>query len=193
VSEPYTHKTKIEYLYPTQFNVGMDEVKRKRAAWNKKTKEVKSGYLKSFVVPVIYGPGYQYHLVDHHHECLALHLEGQVKVRVHVLADLNELHANEFYSFMISSGWMYPFDNGVFKDPLDFPLKVGKLTDDPYRSLAGLVRDKGGFAKTDVPFSEFKWANFFRSCKCKSDDVTLAMDLAKRKIANYLPGWVGVR
>jgi hypothetical protein len=37
-----------------------------------------------------------------------------------------------------------------------------KLIDDPYRSLAGYVRDAGGFAKTPTAFAEFLWADFFR-------------------------------
>ena len=37
------------------------------------------------------------------------------------------------------------------------------MTFDPYRSLAWIVRDKHGYLKNDTPFSEFKWANFFRT------------------------------
>jgi hypothetical protein len=34
----------------------------------------------------------------------------------------------------------------------DIPTAFEKLRDDPYRSLAGEVRDAGGFAKSDAPF-----------------------------------------
>ena len=40
--------------------------------------------------------------------------------------------------------------------------KLTKLQNDPYRSLAGLVRMAGGYAKVEAPFSEFLWADFFR-------------------------------
>ena len=36
------------------------------------------------------------------------------------------------------------------------------LRDDPYRSLAGYVRNAGGFEKTPTAFAEFLWADFFR-------------------------------
>jgi DNA-binding winged helix-turn-helix (wHTH) protein len=37
----------------------------------------------------------------------------------------------------------------------DLPESVDKLTDDPFRSLAGELRSPGGFAKDTTPFSEF--------------------------------------
>ena len=39
---------------------------------------------------------------------------------------------------------------------------VEDMNDDPYRSLAGALRRRGGFAKDATPFSEFVWADFFR-------------------------------
>jgi hypothetical protein len=36
------------------------------------------------------------------------------------------------------------------------------MRDDPYRSLAALVRKSGGYEKSTRPFSEFVWANHFR-------------------------------
>jgi hypothetical protein len=39
---------------------------------------------------------------------------------------------------------------------------VRGLTDDPYRSLAGAVREAKAFDKSNKPFAEFLWANFFR-------------------------------
>jgi len=37
------------------------------------------------------------------------------------------------------------------------------LAYDPYRSLAWIVREHHGYIKNNAPFSEFKWANFFRT------------------------------
>ena len=36
------------------------------------------------------------------------------------------------------------------------------MTDDPYRSLAWLVRRNGGYCKTSSEFAEFKWADWLR-------------------------------
>jgi hypothetical protein len=40
---------------------------------------------------------------------------------------------------------------------------IADLIDDPYRSLAGFVRKRGGFVKTEKPYVEFAWADFFRT------------------------------
>ena len=42
------------------------------------------------------------------------------------------------------------------------PDDLADLADDPYRSLAGFVRFKGGFIKTATPYMEFQWADYFR-------------------------------
>jgi hypothetical protein len=47
--------------------------------------------------------------------------------------------------------------------PTELPESFGDLRDDPYRSLAGLIRDKGHFQKTTIPYAEFQWADFFRT------------------------------
>jgi len=43
------------------------------------------------------------------------------------------------------------------------PKHIRDLEFDPYRSLAWLVRDRHGYMKNNTPFSEFKWANYFRT------------------------------
>src|SRR5215470_6177873 len=63
---------------------------------------------------------------------------------------------------------------------------------------AGELRRVGGFAKDTTPFSEFLWADFLRRrMKRKSVEsdfdgaINEALQLAKSKDANYLPGWCG--
>jgi hypothetical protein len=72
------------------------------------------------------------------------------------------------------------------------------MADDPYRSLAGELRNLGGFAKDSSPFTEFLWADFLRprikTKAIKADfagALTKAMTLAKTGEADYLPGWCG--
>ena len=61
-------------------------------------------------------------------------------------------------------GWTHPFDaRGRRCDYEDLPKTVKEMRDDPYRSLAGELRIIGGFAKDLTPFTEFVWADFFRS------------------------------
>jgi hypothetical protein len=78
------------------------------------------------------------------------------------------------------------------------PRDVRGLADDPYRSLAWRVRDKGGYDKNTTPFSEFQWAEFFRKNLTISDinddfhaAVKQAMDLAESPEAAHLPGYKG--
>ena len=75
---------------------------------------------------------------------------------------------------------------------------ISDLVDDPYRSLAGELRQAGGFAKDTTPFSEFIWADFLsRRVKLKNIKadfpaaLALAVELAKTAEADYLPGWCG--
>jgi hypothetical protein len=72
------------------------------------------------------------------------------------------------------------------------------MVDDPFRSLAGELRRAGGFAKDTTPFSEFLWADFLRRrLKRKNVEqdfaraVEKALELAKSRDADYLPGWCG--
>jgi hypothetical protein len=78
------------------------------------------------------------------------------------------------------------------------PSSLLGLKDDPYRSLAWAVREAGGFVKTDKPFTEFKWAEFFRPrIPMGSGEVAweaavqAAIRLAKSPAAAGLPGAVG--
>ena len=69
------------------------------------------------------------------------------------------------------------------------------MGDDPYRSLAGDVQRKGGFAKDTAPYSEFLWANYFREkvpramlTKDSGRATKGAIKLAHSQYARYLPG-----
>ena len=72
------------------------------------------------------------------------------------------------------------------------------MADDPFRSLAGALRRRGGYAKDTTPFSEFLWADFLRRRLARKDvekDFEAALDeafgLAKSPDADHLPGWCG--
>jgi hypothetical protein len=74
---------------------------------------------------------------------------------------------------------------------------VKGLVDDPYRSLAGYVRNAGGYVKTDAVFAEFLWADFFRHRVRIGPGragfeaaVQRAMALAHDPAAGELPGFL---
>ena len=55
--------------------------------------------------------------------------------------------------------------------PQTLPTHIKDLAFDPYRSLAWIVREQHGYIKNNVPFSEFKWANFFRTRVLLDQDI----------------------
>ena len=197
--DPVLHATPILSLRPTQMTVGMQEVHRKRDEWKQKTSADLSKFLAQHMVPTVVGLGGERYVIDHHHLALALHEEGVDSVFVTVLADLSRLPEDHFWNMMDFKGWTHPYDGKGLRRPYaELPKTVVSLEDDPYRSLAGALRFKGGFAKDSTPFAEFLWADFLRprikakTIKADFDSaVDEALTLAKTGDADYLPGWSG--
>ena len=202
VREPILHPVRIEELRPTQITVGMREVKAKRKAWRTKAEadgEKAGEFLGNHMIPAVLGPRGRYYVIDHHHLSLALHEEGVKDVLVTTVADLSRLDRDSFWFVMDCHDWMHPFDaEGKRRGYEDIPKSIKGLIDDPYRSLAGELRHIGGYAKDTTPFSEFLWADFLRRrVKRKEIDqdfnvaLAKALELAKSRDADYLPGWCG--
>ena len=62
-------------------------------------------------------------------------------------------------------------------EPRLLPEDIRGLADDPYRSLAWALRHAGAYEKTDLAFSEFKWADFLRTAQpaCSGGSSTCSM------------------
>jgi hypothetical protein len=199
VREPVLTTVAIADLRPTQITVGMREVMAKRKRWRETGTKKGEEFLGKHMIPVILGPKQRHYVIDHHHLALALHDEGVKKVAVTVIANLSTLEGDAFWTVMDNRSWMHPFDaKGERRHYKDIPKSVTEMVDDPFRSLAGELRRAGGFAKDTTPFSEFLWADFLRRrMKRKSVErdydraVEKALELAKSKNADYLPGWCG--
>ena len=201
VREPILTLVAITDLRPTQITVGMREVKAKRKHWREtaKKKNKDAEFLGKHMIPVILGPKARNYVIDHHHLALALHDEGVKDVAVTVIANLSKLELDAFWTVMDNRSWMHPFDaKGERRHYDDIPKSVTDLVDDPFRSLSGELRRAGGFAKDTTPFSEFLWADFLRrrmKAKAVKRDFDQALEqalqLAKSKEADYLPGWCG--
>jgi hypothetical protein len=197
ICEPVLHATPVLELRPTQMTLGMREVILKRKSWRQREPKDLETFLGSHMVPVIVGPGGDRFLIDHHHLARALYDEGVKSVFVTIVADFHKLDSASFWNMMDYHGWTHPFDTkGRRRHYDDLPRTVEGLRDDPYRALAGELRDIGGFAKDSTPYSEFVWADFLRP-RIKPKAVKqsfeaalkIALDLAKSEEANYLPGW----
>lgn len=197
--QPTLHPVHLRELRPTQMTVGLREVQRKRSEWRDRPRDTAGAYLGSHMIPAVIGPNEQPWIVDHHHLALALHLEGVEQVLVSVVARLDHLPKKRFMAFMDAHNWLHPYDrDGRRQDWKDIPRSIGKLTDDPHRSLAGEVRRAGGYAKSQAPYSEFLWADFLRDRIARQtveDKFTKAIlkgiELARSHHARHLPGWAG--
>ena len=193
------HAVPVLELRPTQITVGIREVEAKRQSWREHPDRRKERFLGAHLIPVVRGPKDQLFVTDHHHLALALHREGVHDVATTVVADLRKLPREAFFIYLDNRGWLHPYDEeGRRRTYEDLPRRVTGLVDDPYRSLAGELRLRGGFAKDTTPFSEFLWADFLRrrikrKAVKRDFDAALvaALELAKSADADYLPGWCG--
>jgi hypothetical protein len=197
IREPRLSTLAIKELRPTQITVGLREVTEKRRRWREL--QHKRKFLGSHLIPVVHGFKDRYYVIDHHHLALALHQEGVKTIAISVVADLTKLDREAFWTYLDNRAWLHPYDKqGRRRHYEDLPVRVTDLIDDPYRSLAGELRRVGGFAKDTTPFSEFLWADFLRrrvKPKYIVGNFVAALDealqLAKSRDADYLPGWCG--
>lgn len=198
-ARPQLISAKLEKLHPTQLTVGLAEVADKRQEWKKLKRKERVAALDNHWFPSVLGPEGVYYIVDHHHFGLALIEEEVKKASLLVLKDLSFVDPVTFWSVMNFNQWAHPYDGrGARRTFEAIPKSIVDLQDDPYRSLAGRLRRAGGYAKDATPYSEFLWADFFRS-RIASDQIndlspklqTKAMNLARSQEARYLPGWVG--
>ena len=167
------YKLLVKNLSPTQFATGQTEMLYKARRLAKKfsgNSHRLHDYLLLRPIPVV-KRGNTFYLVDHHHLVRALYealndkLGDDLSVYVRVMFDGSSLTEAHFWKAMFEHNYVYLFaaDGGGPKPPESLPKHISDLDFDPYRSLAWLVRDRHGYMKNNMPFSEFKWANFFRT------------------------------
>ena len=175
------YKLRVDDLSPTQFATGKAEVKIRAARMAKKVKKDPHklhDYLRVRPVPIVIR-NERFYLIDHHHLVRALHdighkLHGKdLAVFVKVMGNASTLEETYFWKSMHKANWVYLFDKagGGPQQPKTLPAHVKDLGFDPYRSLAWIVREHHGYMKNDAPFSEFKWANFFRTRILLDQDI----------------------
>lgn len=190
-------EVELAKLRPTQITAGFAEVEEKRREWAATGKKQRRALIDSHWFPAVQGPGKRYFIVDHHHLGLALLQEGVETVKVTMLADLSYLEQAVFWRVMEQKNWAHPFDGTGARRPFDdIPTRVSRLIDDPYRSLAGMLRRAGGYAKDTEPYAEFLWADYLRP-HVPEQEIRASMDralqaamvLAKDPLGRYLPGW----
>jgi hypothetical protein len=196
----HVERIAIVDLRPTQMTVGFREVAAKRRAWDAMTKPDRKRFLDGHVVPTVLGPKGRHFIVDHHHLARALADDGRDTILVGRLADFSALEKPEFWIVMDHRRWVYPVDADGRRQPFEaLPKRVPDLANDVWRSLAGALRDVGGYAKENEPFAEFLWADFLRRRldpalpdRNFAAALLAAEQLAHSKAAAHLPGWSDV-
>ncbi|MBO9663329.1 ParB-like protein [Dokdonella sp.] len=192
------HECEIARLRPTQITVGMIEVEDKRKHLDAMGHRERKDFLEARPIPAVSGPGDKLYITDHHHLARALSDGGYDSGYFLIEADLSSLALEAFWKTMQEQRWAHPIDaSGQRQSTDDIPHHVDKLVDDPYRSLAGYVRERGGYAKTPTAFAEFAWADFFRprvviGPKRRDFDAAVeqALALAHSAAAKALPGYL---
>ena len=192
---------RLARLRPTQLTVGYLEVTIKAREWARLPRKRLKAELESHVFPAVIGPKGEHFIIDHHHLGIALIEQGVKDGYVAVLDDLSYLELPVFWRTLEFRSWSHPYDRrGRRCEYRDMPRRLKDMQDDPYRSLAGLVRRAGGYAKDEAPFVEFLWADYFRprvSARLVRREPMrarqAALRLAHSEEARYLPGWSGVR
>jgi hypothetical protein len=190
----------LKLLRPTQMAVGLRLVKHKIKGLrrlDRKPQELVDFILEN-PIRVVLGPKRRAYVIDHHHLGLALIREGFRTAPVVLEQDFSSLAAADFRATMEKRQWLHPFDGrGEAHSADDIPADLMDLEDDPYRSLAGFVRYGGGFVKTDLPYMEFQWADYFRTRvkrRLVVEDLARATKkadaLAHLPEASGLPGYV---
>ncbi len=156
----------IRDLHPTQFAVGYWEIDRRAEKVINKSGKKLEKYLEEHVGKIVVGPGGEPYIVDRHHlACIMLRTGKSTTIPATVEANFTTVTVDRFWEEMIAHKWAYLYD-GHGKGPLDprqLPKKLKDLEDDPFRSLAWAVRERDGYHKSEEPFAEFQWANFFRA------------------------------
>ncbi len=190
-------------LKPTQFSVGLVEVEYKVIEMQKLKKKKLLKLIEKTPIPIVISPWKELCVIDHHHFLFACWHANIDCVRVKVVRDFSKNKSMTYSGFwrkMTKLNYAYLYDQfgqGP-RHPLYLPMDVRGMADDPYRSLAWIVRKEGGYENSNETFAEFRWADLFRSHKLLDIQGRKgfhkarikAMRLAKSRKAQSLPGYI---
>lgn len=192
-------------LRPTQFSIGLIEVEYKVLELRKMSDEERRRCVQKTRIPVVVSPWRELYIIDHHHYLFACWHADIREVRIEVVDDLSGsgLSYRQFWRRMVNRRRAYLYDQfgeGP-REPLYLPPDIRGLADDPYRSLAWLVRKEGGYDNTTESFAEFRWADYFRARRLLvshgregfHEAVKKGLRLARQPAAADLPGFHGKR
>jgi hypothetical protein len=193
----------LKSLRPLQGAVGMGEVQQKADKIKQKPKKEESK-LAADPIKVVRGPAGQLFVTDHHHGARAWLLAGYSSGICSIEPDPSSSDPEKFWPRLkdLKKVHLENKDGGVIS-PDDLPTSLEQLPDDPYRTLAWMVRKKDGFCRALMPqkeFAEFIWADWMRGkvefpraqvAAAPKKFLETALKLAKSPDAANMPGYVG--
>jgi hypothetical protein len=194
---PKLQEAAVKDLHPTQLTVGLIVVQDKRKHLAAMSGPDRQSFLKAHPMPAVVGPQGRLYITDHHHLGRAAYDASVATAYFEVEEDLSKCSVEAFWKEMNDNHWVHPLDEHGIRHVYNLiPDNLGKLEDDVYRSLAGYVRDAGGYDKTPTAFAEFVWADFFRrniAIETVRADfqtaVRAGVSLAHCKLAKNIPGF----
>jgi hypothetical protein len=199
MSDKELFKEKLHNLHPTQMAVGLKEVHEKMEMLQGFSAAELDAYLREHPVPVVSGPGGQLYALDRHHLGSAMGLLAIEHAYCFHAGQVKGHDVHGFWEEMMSRKWAYPFDeHGERRSFSAIPTSFSAMKDDPFRSLAGYVRNAGGYHKDHTPFAEFLWADYFRRAVARDlvendfeTAIQVGIAVAGQPSAAGLPGFKG--
>jgi hypothetical protein len=159
----------LRALRPLQGGVGLGEVMKKKRDIEEDL-QAELDDLKNHPIQVVRGLGGDLFVIDHHHGARAW-IEANHPTGTCQILDPDPPLSTEpekFWAELEARGWVRLADeNGKPINPDALPKTLQKLPDDPYRTLAWMLRKADGFCRARMtpsppPFAEFRWADWMR-------------------------------
>jgi hypothetical protein len=189
----------VDLLHPAQVALGYREVQYRIQQFKAMTPDELDAYLLEHFLPVVIAPDRLPYVVDHHHRARAIQMTGlRETVYIKVWENCKDWTEAAFWQLMQEKAWVYLYDkDGQLVEPSALPAGLAELQDDKYRSLAWGVLQVGGYAKSEVPFQEFLWGNYFRQHLTFENTeegfqqaIHEALRLCRLPEASNLPGYI---
>lgn len=173
----------LRTLKPLQGAVGLGEVA-------KKTKDIRDNPTKekndlaNDPIKVVRGPNQDFYVIDHHHGARAWLDAGYTMGTCKYVEAVHTLDASKFWAEMGERKWLRLVDqNGAPIANTALPQTLGQEPDDPYRTLAWMLRKADGYCRSQMkpsppPFAEFIWADRMRAHPRLFDPAKVALATA---------------
>lgn len=194
----------VARLRPTQMCVGLAEVRHRIQDFKDESLKERHAYLKRKPVPLVRNGAGHLWMVDRHHRLRALlQVDPEATALGYVVLEVSTTDNRLTLQALQQRGWLYLYNRrGQGPWPPDhLPQHLGKLQDDPYRSLVWRLKREGYIAAAPlVPFHEFRWGAWLRRCSLPAfhslylePALATARHLVCSPAASVLAGWQGRR